>query len=246
MRALTKPQMSALGERFRAAREARGLTLSDVAEQIRIRSVYLAAIEDEDWDAIGAPVYVRGFLRTYGRYLGLDPEDAVADFNRSLAASASAQAQPASTYYPPSRPLSPMVWVAGIVAVVLVALVIYSYLGLRKNAHGPLAAATGRSPVASQVPLAQASASSGAVAVAKASVPNTLTLRFASASWVRVTIDGSVRVEGTFPKGTVKTFSGKSALIRAGNAGGIDVSLDGKAAGKLGAVGQVIERAYTF
>ena len=44
-----------LGERFRAAREARGLSLSDVAEQIRIRSVYLAAIEDENWNAIGAP-----------------------------------------------------------------------------------------------------------------------------------------------------------------------------------------------
>jgi transcriptional regulator with XRE-family HTH domain len=65
--------MPALGERFRAAREARGLSLSDVAEQIRIRSVYLAAIEDDNWNAIGAPVYVRGFLRTYARFLGLDP-----------------------------------------------------------------------------------------------------------------------------------------------------------------------------
>ena len=73
--------MPALGERFRAAREARGLTLSDVAEQIRIRSVYLAAIEDENWTAIGAPVYVRGFLRTYARFLGLDPEESVAAFN---------------------------------------------------------------------------------------------------------------------------------------------------------------------
>ena len=72
----------ALGERFRAAREARGLSLSDVAEQIRIRSLYLAAIEDEDWSAIGAPVYVRGFLRTYARFLGIDPEEAVAAFGR--------------------------------------------------------------------------------------------------------------------------------------------------------------------
>ena len=79
----------ALGERFRAAREARGLSLSDVAEQIRIRSVYLAAIEDENWNAIGAPVYVRGFLRTYARFLGIDPEEAVAAFNRT-------QPQPAS------------------------------------------------------------------------------------------------------------------------------------------------------
>ncbi len=73
-----------LGERFRAAREARGVSLSDVADQIRIRSVYLSAIEDENWNAIGAPVYIRGFLRTYARYLGLDPEEAVAEFNATL------------------------------------------------------------------------------------------------------------------------------------------------------------------
>ncbi|MGB6951982.1 MAG: helix-turn-helix domain-containing protein, partial [Candidatus Cybelea sp.] len=72
-----------LGERFRAAREARGLLLSDAGEQVRIRSVYLAAIEEENWKAIGAPVYVRGFLRTYARFLGLDPEEAVAAFNRT-------------------------------------------------------------------------------------------------------------------------------------------------------------------
>ena len=80
----------ALGERFRAAREARGITLSQVADQIRIRSVYLAAIEEEKWSTIGAPVYVRGFLRTYARFLGLDPEGAVAAFNRTLPAPAAA------------------------------------------------------------------------------------------------------------------------------------------------------------
>src|SRR5471032_1479514 len=72
--------MPALGEEFRSAREARSLSLSDVAERLHIRSVYLAAIEDEEWSVIGAPVYVRGFMRTYARFLGLDPEAAVARF----------------------------------------------------------------------------------------------------------------------------------------------------------------------
>src|SRR5215469_5649088 len=90
--------MPSLGERFRAAREARGLSLSDVAEQIRIRSVYLGAIEDENWSAIGAPVYTRGFLRTYARFLGLDPEEVVNEFNR-LTASA-----PATTHAATAAP----------------------------------------------------------------------------------------------------------------------------------------------
>ena len=41
-------------------------------------------MEEEHWDAIGAPVYIRGFLRTYARYLKLDPEEAVAEFNATL------------------------------------------------------------------------------------------------------------------------------------------------------------------
>ena len=53
MHPLRFDHMPALGEEFRSAREARGLTLSDVAEQIHIRSVYLHAIETEEWPAIG-------------------------------------------------------------------------------------------------------------------------------------------------------------------------------------------------
>ena len=49
MRPQTGFLVSALGEEFRSAREARSLSLSDVAERLHIRSVYLAAIEDEDW-----------------------------------------------------------------------------------------------------------------------------------------------------------------------------------------------------
>ena len=78
------------------------MSLSDVAEQIRIRSVYLAAIEEENWSTIGAPVYVRGFLRTYARFLGFDPEEAVA---ASIGAqpSAAAERSPGENEPEPSR-----------------------------------------------------------------------------------------------------------------------------------------------
>lgn len=246
MRALTKPQMSALGERFREAREARGLTLSDVAEQIRIRSVYLAAIEDENWGAIGAPVYIRGFLRTYGRYLGLNPEDGVAEFNQRFAAEAASggAGESAAAYRPPARPLSPMVWVAGAVAVILVGLVIYSYLGIAKKSPA-VANGTASTPVPSP-DRAGASPSPASPRPSPAVKTNALAIRFDSGSWVRVTVDGSVRVEGTFPKGTSKTFAGKSALVRAGNAAAIDVTVDGKHLGRLGAVGEVVERSFTL
>ena len=104
--------MPALGERFRAAREARGLSLSEVAEQIRIRSVYLGAIEEENWSAIGAPVYVRGFLRTYARFLGLDPEEVVGAFNGMQPAEDGASAQQPLRSECSSHRGSLLVWLA--------------------------------------------------------------------------------------------------------------------------------------
>ena len=64
------PNARAWESAFALAREERGISLSEAAEQIRIRSVYLAAIEDETWSTIGAAVYIRGFIRTYARFPG--------------------------------------------------------------------------------------------------------------------------------------------------------------------------------
>ncbi|MFZ0573356.1 MAG: helix-turn-helix domain-containing protein, partial [Candidatus Cybelea sp.] len=99
-----------------------------MADQIRIRSVYLSAMEEENWDAIGAPVYVRGFLRTYARYLKLDPEEAVAEFNATLP-----EPPPPKSFEPERSPASRsrgllLIWISGTVAVLLVAFVVYNEL----------------------------------------------------------------------------------------------------------------------
>src|SRR5947207_14946808 len=62
----------AIGESLREARLAQGLELGDVEARIKIRPRYLRALEAEDWDALPGDAYVRGFLRTYGDFLGLD------------------------------------------------------------------------------------------------------------------------------------------------------------------------------
>ncbi len=127
----------ALGERLRAAREARGLSLSDVADQIRIRTVYLSAIEDENWSMIGAPVYIRGFIRTYARFVGLDPEEAVAAFNRTQPAGGAPQAAGAredvARDEEGGRRGSLLIWIAATVAVLLIAFVVYNELTMRRS-----------------------------------------------------------------------------------------------------------------
>jgi hypothetical protein len=65
-------------------------------------------------------------------------------------------------------------------------------------------------------------------------------------SWLRVTVDGSVSMEGTFPAGTSKAFHGKAALVRVGNAGGVQIYVDGKDVGKLGKPGDVIDRSFAL
>jgi cytoskeletal protein RodZ len=233
----------ALGERFRAAREARGLSLSDVAEQIRIRSLYLAAIEEENWNAIGAPVYIRGFLRTYARFLGIDPEEAVAAFNRTQ------PAMPPGLGLPATEPPAPaagagrgsvLVWVAAVVAVLLIAFVVYNELTMRRGATTASVAQASAEPSPTE-------AASAAPAPSPAAVrPKTLALVLTAPSWLRVTVDGSVSMEGTFPAGTSKTFHGTSALVRIGNAGGVEVYVDGKDVGKLGKSGDVVEHTFAL
>ena len=254
--------MPALGERFRAAREARGLTLSDVAEHIRIRSVYLAAIEDESWASIGAPVYIRGFLRTYARFLGLDPEEVVAEFNGAASAPPapipSAPGSPPKTSYladeqAPARGLSPLIWMASLVAVVLIAVVVFNEATL--HARQTAAALPSNSPIASPAASATALAAATTASPDASDSPdasgspgglNTLEVRFSAPSWLRVTVDGSVSMEGTFPAGTVRQFHGKIATLRIGNAGGVEIIVDGKSLGKLGSAGDVVERRLTL
>ena len=66
-----------IGAALKEERERQGLTLEDLEERTKIRKRYLRALENEDWDIIPAPSYVRGFLRTYAEALGLDSEDMV-------------------------------------------------------------------------------------------------------------------------------------------------------------------------
>jgi cytoskeletal protein RodZ len=74
--------MGELGSLLTRAREARGLTLEDAERDTRISRRYLQALESEQFEVIPAPVYARGFLRSYSQYLGLDPSEALAMFPR--------------------------------------------------------------------------------------------------------------------------------------------------------------------
>lgn len=246
--------MSALGEEFKSAREARGLSLSDVAERLHIRSVYLAAIEDEDWHVIGAPVYVRGFMRTYARFLGLDPEAAVARFSAVVppgtpaASSPSRPAAAAPVERTPGETASPSLAaiLAIALAVVAVIFVAYEFYQYRAGTPPGLPAAqiTAAPDAVDASPVADASAPATDEPLAAGSLKPGLGVEVTDTSWLRVSIDGKLAYEGTLRTGAVKAFAGKVADVRVGNAGGVRVTVNGRALGPLGHSGDVVERRF--
>ncbi|MBX7111146.1 MAG: helix-turn-helix domain-containing protein [Dehalococcoidia bacterium] len=72
------PPSRPLGDWLRETRLRKGLSFAEVERTTRINRHYLEALEAEHYDVIPAPVYARGFVRSYARMLGLDAEEAVA------------------------------------------------------------------------------------------------------------------------------------------------------------------------
>jgi len=72
-----RPRSRTIGARLEEARDAKRLSLEEAERDTRISKRYLAALERGDYEILPAPVYARGFMRSYADYLGLDPAEAV-------------------------------------------------------------------------------------------------------------------------------------------------------------------------
>jgi len=107
--------MAELGNTLSRARRARGITLEDAERDTHVSRRYLQALENEDFSSFPAPVYARGFLRTYSRYLGLNPEELIRVFpNQELVVDIT----PLPTITRPAPHVVNMNWVIGIAVAV--------------------------------------------------------------------------------------------------------------------------------
>jgi len=82
--ALHKNRMSAVSEQLRQARLAQKLTIEQVVEITKMRGDHLRALEDGNFDVFPAPVYIRGFTRTYSTLLKLDVPQVMAALEAEL------------------------------------------------------------------------------------------------------------------------------------------------------------------
>src|SRR5579871_1463960 len=74
--------MTNFGASFKQARESRGISLDQIAIETRISTRFLSAIENEEFHLLPGGIFNRGFVRSFAEKVGIDPDQAVADYER--------------------------------------------------------------------------------------------------------------------------------------------------------------------
>jgi cytoskeletal protein RodZ len=243
----------AVGAVLRATRLDQGVTLEDVSRETRISKSQLLAIEEGDSARLPAMAYVRGFVRIYGAYLGLTPEQ----LTPGLAAP---QSQTTVAAEEDSAPVSGgnsirwRRWFAPLSIGSCVLALAYCYQqpdqlppsrppvsqqvappvaalpvqAARSSARPPISPTT-PDPVAS-VPIAPASTPTGAI----------LKLKVNQDCWLNITIDGAVSQQYDLKAGDlIEWKADESIALDLGNAGGVEAEFNGKPLASFGEPGKV-------
>jgi cytoskeleton protein RodZ len=223
-----------IGERLRRARRERGIDLEQAAADTRIDRHHLEALEDDaPLDEHHAGLYARIFLREYARYLGLDPKPLVGAYR--------------ATHPEPARPLiggpppverRPGRWAAPVLAVLsagaLIALAVAGALRTSPDVPVPPETTLPGSPSPPAVDMEGESET-------PPPIPNRMILRVMDApSWIRVSRDEEILLEGTHEPGFTHGFRiGDGLDVVLGNAGAVRLTAGGRSLGDLGDIGEV-------
>lgn len=249
MLAGTGAQTSSPGRALGAAREARGLTIAQVAETLRFAPRQIQALENDDYAALPGATVVRGMVRNYARVVGLDAEPLLAELRQRLAPASGPLSIGANIPFRPSNPRSTLFYVVltSILALIGIAVALDSLFdtrawlkGERSVAETPAAAESAPSPVAAAAPPIepQSPAPTEAIPAATAEiVPDTratapgvrrLRFRFERDSWVEVRSPGGAALHiGLNPAGTERVIEGQPPfVIVVGAAAGVQLTYD--------------------
>src|SRR5512141_2456245 len=100
-------ELASFGEELRREREIRGISLKEIADATKISKRFLEAIENNDHKTLPAPVFTRGFVREYARYLGLNAEDMVNRYSSAAAGDDRIEKPPIADHLPTEPPPAP-------------------------------------------------------------------------------------------------------------------------------------------
>lgn len=245
----TDPVYSSLagcGQRLRTAREAAGLSIDDVAARLHMPTRVVRSLEAEDWAQLGAPVFVRGQVRSYLRLLGL----ATAPMLDALGAG-DVEPPPlvSRSHIPPSRWWAEQIGRRLVYIVLTLSLVIPAWVATQQHFMGPAAtgataaldvpagnaateaaartgAAAPRTVVASMAPVSSPMTPAAETATVKAAG---IVLRASGPSWLEVIADdGSVLAKELLTAGAERRYPiSRVRRMTIGNAAAVTLENDG-------------------
>ena len=219
------------GRRLREAREAAGMSLAEVGERLKMPVRVVESLEREDWSRLGAPVFVRGQLRSYSRLLGLTTEPIVAA--SGVAPVAPAELQP-RTYTPPMQRFAEQASRRFVYVVLTAAIVVPVWLATRPHLAQVTAQTASLDVSVPQSAHSNAEATQpmvASLAPMPASQPaaSGLVLKLDAPSWVQVTgRDGGVLESGILDAGQREYRADQVARVVIGNASAAEVRWNGK------------------
>lgn len=161
-----------LGEKLRQAREERGITISEVAEQTRISALYLGCIENDDYRTLPGGIFNKGFIKSFAKYVGVDEQEALQDYARLVADQGSEIVDEPKTYRPQvltddNSAVSklPTIIIAGVIltAMTFGVLMLVRYIQQTPSAMGANAVVNNNANAASNIVLANTNAAAANV-----------------------------------------------------------------------------------
>jgi hypothetical protein len=227
-----------IGPALKQARLEQGKSVEEASRDTRIRPEYIDAIEAERYEALIGEPYVRGFLRSYSTYLGLDPDKVVTVYNRSFGPPRPTLPEPAPAPKRTDRSAPPHLvdvvrhhpsWTF-LIAVAVLALVVFGLFGVLS-----------RSPA---VPRAHPPSVRPSLTVLPPSV--VVALKANQQVNAEVLVDG----ENELPGGIIKrgqglSFEGLSTIVvRLSQGGVVEISVNGQPIGTPGEPGVPYEHAF--
>ncbi|MFT3745543.1 MAG: helix-turn-helix domain-containing protein [Pyrinomonadaceae bacterium] len=139
-----------LGEKLREAREERGFTIGDVAEQTRISSLYLESIENDDYRILPGGIFNKGFVKSYAKFVGINEAEALQDYSALISKTSTTEDEDSVKVYRPEvltddrsgSSMIPTVILAVVILGVMTAGILFLVNYLRKPADAPVANVT--------------------------------------------------------------------------------------------------------
>lgn len=211
------------GAWLRREREIREIPLHEIADTTKISIRYLEALEQDRFDVLPAPVFAKGFLREYARYVGLDPDDVINSYLTTQQESESAEDELAIPRSASSGSSATLLGGGIIVLLAVVAgLVFYSerFGDEEEQARPPIAAPPVSAPVVQPEPEPLS---------AQPAIPLVVTMDFTEDCWVEAVVDGRRRLSELHVQGeSLRIEAQEQVALTLGNPTGVRIEANGE------------------